>query len=215
MSNTQATASSANLRALIAAAVLAILAALLFVVIGVTPQSPALQSGVWLGTPRDIAAFERVSDRGERFGNADLLGHWTLLFPGFTHCPDICPTTLTTLKAVAPKLREAGIDLQVVFLSVDPERDTTELLGAYVRYFDPRFIGLTGTDEGLRAVASSLALVYQRVPGPTPESYSMDHSSALVLINPQAKARAYLTPPHQVDSIVADIQTVIAADARR
>lgn len=215
MSQSPATASTANLRALIAGAVLAVLAALLFVIIGVTPHSPKLQSGIWLGTPREIAAFERITDRGEPYRNADLLGHWSLLFPGFTHCPDICPTTLSTLKAVAPKLRDAGIDVQVLFLSVDPERDTQAQLNAYVRYFDPLFIGLTGPEEGLRTLASALALVYQRVPGPTPESYTMDHSSALVLINPQGRARAYLTPPHQVDAIVADIQAVVAADAGR
>lgn len=184
---------------------LALLTGLLVTVIGLMPERPQLTSGLLLSQPRPIAAFQLTADNGEPFTNAGLQGHWSLLFAGFTHCPDVCPTTLSLLKQVHATLAERGVEAQVLFLSVDPERDTPEQIGRYVDYFEPSFIGVTGPNERLDVLTNSLALVYQKVPGETPETYTMDHSSALVLINPQGQAVAYFTPPHKADALSADL----------
>jgi protein SCO1/2 len=101
--------------------------------------------------------------------------------------------------------------VQFVFLSVDPERDTPESLERYVHYFNPRFRGITGPNAELDRLQPQLGFVYVKVPGPSPESYTMDHSAALILINPQAQVAGYFTPPLRADALAQDLSTVIGA----
>jgi protein SCO1/2 len=176
-------------------------------------QAPATQlgSGTLLPQPRVIGDFNLTGDDGKPFTKASLAGHWNLVFTGYTHCPDVCPTTLATLKSVASKLGPDADKLQIVFLSIDPERDRPEALERYVHYFDPRFRGATAPNTELDRLAPQIGFVYLKVPGTTPENYSMDHSAALILINPQAQVAGYFTPPLSADALAQDLSKLIGA----
>ncbi|AXQ29485.1 SCO family protein [Solimonas sp. K1W22B-7] len=188
---------------------IAALAAVLGVVAAVTLMQPrgsaGLQSGILLPQPRALPAFTLTDQDGQALTAARLAGSWTLLFPGFTYCPDVCPTTLALLKQVKASLGPDSA-LRVVFLSVDPERDTPQRLKSYVAQFDPSFVGATVAEPQLAEVARALGIAYAKVPGATPESYQMDHSAAMILLNPQAQVVAYLTPPFELPKLVADLR---------
>lgn len=188
---------------------IAALAAVLGVVVAVTVLQPrgsaGLQSGTLLPQPRALPAFTLTDQDGQPFTAASLAGRWTLLFPGFTYCPDVCPTTLALLKQVKAGLG-ADSGLRVVFLSVDPERDTPERLKSYVAQFDPAFVGVTVAEPQLAEITRALGIAYAKVPGATPESYQMDHSAAMILLNPQGQIAAYLTPPFELAKLVADLK---------
>jgi len=173
------------------------------------PRAISIESGTLLTPPRALPAFTLTGEDGAPFTNADLTGHWTIVFGGFTTCPDICPTTLTLLKAVRDDLGEAGKDVRVLLLSIDPERDTPEKLKAYVRYFDPSFRGATGSASEIEKLARAMVIAYVKVPGETPETYTMDHSTALMLINPQGQLAGYLTTPHRRPALVTDLKTIL------
>lgn len=176
-----------------------------------SPKNVAIGSGTLLKAPRPLPEFSLTDQDGQPFTRESLLGHWTLIFPGFTYCPDICPTTLGVLKAVEAKLGDDASNLKIALFSIDPERDTPETLKRYVRYFSPNFIGVTTQEPALKQMAQTLGVAYLKVPGDTPESYTMDHSAALVLIDPQARIAAYFTPPHQVDALAGDLRTLLGS----
>lgn len=178
-------------------------------------QLPGTQisSGTLLPQPRPIPDFALTGANGQPFTKATLEGHWSLIFVGFTHCPDICPNTLGLLKNLRRDLDKQGRPLQVVFLSVDPERDTPEVLGRYVSYFDPSFIGVTGDKAQLDTLGAATGFVYMKSPGATPESYTVDHSSALILVNPQAQVAGYFTPPFKLDALSSDLAKLIPVTA--
>jgi protein SCO1 len=147
------------------------------------------------------------------FGPAQLQGHWSLLFFGFTRCPDICPNTLGLLQAVSAALRQedhpAADGLQVVFVSVDPRHDTPAALKSYVEYFDPAFLGVTGPEPELQKLTGGLYMPYTYVPVGQAGDYTVEHSGALVLLNPQAQAVAYFSPPLRAASIVDDLRRLL------
>lgn len=148
-----------------------------------------------LQQPRRFSDFELVDHRGERYDREKLTGKWTLLFPGFTFCPDVCPTTLATLNRLYVSLDEKERrNLQIVLLSIDPERDTAEKLAPYVTYFNPDFIGLTGHPAQILSLATQLSIVYSRVPLEG-DDYTMDHSSNIVIINPRGDYHGFFRPP--------------------
>lgn len=201
---------SASRRALLlAVAVLALLAGLLAAALLTPPDRAAVQSGTLLKSPRPLPAFALTDEQGQPYTTDSLRGHWTLIFPGFTYCPDVCPTTLGLLKAVEAKLGDRAQRLQIVLLSVDPERDTPPTLERYVRFFSPRFKGVTTAEPGLKALAQALGVAYVKVPGEAADSYTMDHSAALILVNPRAELAGYFTPPLQVDALVRDLAHVL------
>lgn len=173
------------------------------------PKTIEIESGTLLEKPRTIAPFQLVDSSGKPFDHARLEGQWSLIFTGFTYCPDVCPNTLAVLKTVKAQLDAAKAPLQVVFVSVDPERDTPEKLGLYTHYFSPEFIGATGSGDNLDSLTRSLSLIYAKVPGSTAENYTMDHSAALVLVNPQAQVAGYFLPPHHIDALTRDLTKVI------
>jgi protein SCO1/2 len=177
-------------------------------VLWLAPGSPGLQSATALIPPRRIDALSLVDQDGRPFTLDSLRGHWSIIFPGFTSCPDVCPTTLALLKQVGTALDERQRP-QIVFLSVDPGRDTPERLRDYVRYFDPRFQAVTAPEPALAAAAQALGIAYVRVPGATPEEYTMDHSAMLILIDPQAQIAAYFLPPHRLDALLADLKKLM------
>ncbi|HEY5558590.1 MAG TPA: SCO family protein [Steroidobacteraceae bacterium] len=169
----------------------------------VTARQPVtLASGTALESPRAIAAFRLTDQQGREFTQAALRGRWSLLFTGFTHCPDICPTTLVLLADLRTRLPDDA--LQVVFVSVDPERDTPDVLAAYVAHFSPQLTGVTGARADLEAFTSQLGLAQLRNPG-VGDDYTVDHSTALVLIDPRARVAGYFRPPHDPAAIAADL----------
>ena len=190
-------------------AALALIGGVLAAVFISAPKTTAIESGTLLQQPRALPAFSLVDESGAAFTNAQLQDRWTLVFPGFTYCPDICPTTLGLLKTVQAQLGERADALQVLLFSVDPERDTPEVLQRYVHFFSPAFKGATAPEPALREFAQALGVAYAKVPGETPESYTMDHSAALVLINPRGEIAGYFTPPHRVDALTRDLGALL------
>lgn len=171
------------------------------------PTEVELASGIALPQPRKLPDFQLVNQHARSFGRADLEGGWTLLFAGFTHCPDICPTTLATLAAIDAQLRARGVALDTVFLSLDPERDTPATLAPYLAHFNPQFIGATGPQDEIARFMAGLGLAYIRVPTGG-DGYTIDHSAALVLIDPRARVAAYFKPPLVAERIAADLATL-------
>jgi protein SCO1/2 len=173
-----------------------------------------LTTGTWLTPSRRLAEFSLIDQHGRTFGNANLHGRWSVLFFGYTNCPDFCPTTLTTLAAIQKQLRAAHtVAPQVVFVSVDARRDTPAQLAKYVPYFDPQFIGLTAADQpGIEAVARELGVAVIIQPG-TDGNYTVDHSGALFVVNPEGRLAAILTGPFTVDALRVDLLRMIAGHA--
>lgn len=174
------------------------------------PKPPPLQSGVLLPSPRPIAPFALTGEDGQPWGPEQLQGRWTLLFAGFTHCPDVCPTTLGLMKALGQRLQPAPA---LVFLSVDPERDTPQRLREYVGFFGAGIRGVTGPPGQLESLCASLGIAFVKVPGATDADYTMDHSAALVLINPTGQVAGYFPPPHKADTLAADLARILGSAA--
>ncbi len=147
--------------------------------------------------PRRFEDFEFVDHRGQPFRKDDLIGKWTMIFPGFTHCPDICPVTMSQLAQMWDMLDErTRKDLQVVMLSVDPHRDTPEQLGQYVPFFNENFIGLTTDIETLTRVGAQLSIAFTVIdPEAIEDFYTVDHSGNIVLINPAGHYHGFFRPP--------------------
>ena len=191
----------------VVAAVLGLAAASYFL----RPPGVQIKSGTLLSQPRQLPDFSLVRDNGQSYTLSSLKGHWTLVFPGFTSCPDVCPTTLAFLKTLAAKLDSEGLKLDVLFVSVDPERDTPERLASYVHYFNPKFIGATAKEPELGRFAQTMGIAYTKVPGDSPGTYTMDHSAALILVDPLGRITAYFTPPHQLDAMNQDLAAIMKA----
>ena len=162
----------------------------------VMSQSEMRANGLFLfETPRDPGDFSLIDHNGEPFTPDDLEGNWTLLFFGFTNCPDICPTTLSFLANLNQQLETTEVaDTRVVMVSVDPARDTVEALASYVPYFDPSFTGVTGEFLDILKFARSFNAPFRKV---TAEdgSYQMDHSANVVLVNPRGDFHGFFRAP--------------------
>lgn len=169
-------------------------------------SAPQLASGTWLGVPRTVADFQLTDSQGHPFTARDLHGKPSLVFFGFTHCPDVCPTTLVKLAQVKKADPVAG--LQVVFVTVDPQRDTPEAVGKYARNFDPAFIGLTGDQAAIDKVTRAFGVAALRIDLPGGD-YTMDHSAAVFLINSRAQIVGIFTPPFDTRRFAQDL--VVAA----
>lgn len=159
-----------------------------------------------LNTPRSVAPARLVTENGDAVTVDSLRGQWHLVFAGFTSCPDVCPTTLNLLNRVVEPL---GPDapLRVLLLSVDPERDTPQKMKSYLAAFNPRFGGLTGEAAELETLRRGLGLLATQVP--QGDGYTVDHSSSLVLLNPDAQVVAYLSPPFDAAAITGDLRTLM------
>jgi len=149
-----------------------------------------------LETPRALNDFALVSHRGEAFTPQSFEGHWTLVFFGFTHCPDICPTTMAFLNQFMGELdgTEVRKDTEVVMVTVDPARDTVEQLASYVPFFNPAFTGVTGEFLDVFRLATDLNTPFRKVAGEG-EDYQVDHSANVVLINPRGDYHAFFKAP--------------------
>ncbi len=171
----------------------------------VTRAPLVLRSGTVLDEPIAIGDFELVDQQGRAFGRSAFEDRWSLVFTGFTNCPDICPTTLAQLGQLQAELADDRV--QVLFLTVDPERDTPEHIAAYLAHFGPGLIGATGTAAQVESFERQLGLAHVRIPG-AGDSYTVDHSAALVLIDPLARIAGYFTPPHDSGALAADLSNI-------
>jgi protein SCO1/2 len=146
---------------------------------------------------------------GARRTLADYRGKVVVLFFGYTHCPDVCPTTLAQL-AQARRLLGADADrVQVLFVTLDPERDTPQLLARYVPAFDPSFVGLTGSKNQIEAAAREFKVFFQKVAGPTPDTYTLDHSSGSFVFDPHGQVRLYVLDRARAEQIAADLKRLL------
>jgi protein SCO1/2 len=169
----------------------------------------SLESGTLLSQPRRIPSFSLTRHDGQAATREDLEGRWSILFFGFTHCPDVCPTTLFMLRDTMRALDEAGSDRPAVILvSLDPMRDTVEVMGPYVTYFDPSFAGFTGELTDVQELADGIGVAYAYVAGEG-EDYSVDHTASLFLIDPQGQLAALFNPPHDPAALARDLTEVL------
>ena len=173
------------------------------------PQA-AMTAGTLLQPPRPLGEVALTDQDGRPFDATRLKNQWTLLFFGFTNCPDVCPATLTILVQVEKKLQDLPQSQrpQIALISVDPQRDTPEQLKKYVSFFSPNFLGVTGTPENIETFTRSMSVpvaVQQLGNG----AYTVDHSAAIFLINPSGAMHALFSTPHDAAKIAADVRRIV------
>jgi protein SCO1/2 len=148
---------------------------------------------------KDLTAFTLMGANDKTFGLNNLKGKWSFFFFGYTHCPDVCPVTLGALAMtfkILEKTNAVSPDIQGIFVSVDPHRDTPELLEEYVTYFDTRFWGVTGNTAQVDAVTRQMGALYTIHPGESGTSYLVSHNSAIFVVDPQGRLYGRFPPPH-------------------
>ncbi|HTT13819.1 MAG TPA: SCO family protein [Burkholderiaceae bacterium] len=153
--------------------------------------------------------FSLTDQNGKHRTLAEFRGKVVLVFFGYTQCPDVCPTTLADLARVKAMLGDAGDKMQVLFISVDPERDTPAVLAQYVPSFDRSFLGLYGNAEETARTAKEFKVIYQKVPGKTATSYSVDHTAGTYVFDPQGRLRLFIKQSESVDAIAADLRRLM------
>ncbi|MEK6245004.1 MAG: SCO family protein [Pseudomonadota bacterium] len=140
---------------------------------------------------------------------ADFRGRVVVLFFGYTHCPDICPTTLVDMAEVMKKLGKDAARVQVLFVTVDPERDMPEVLAKYVPAFDPGFLGLTGDAAGTQRAAKEFKIFYEKRAGSTPSAYTVDHSGQSYVIDPQGRLRLFVRHDRIATDLADDLRALL------
>lgn len=169
--------------------------------------------GAYLEQPKQIQDFSFTGIDNGAFNKTYLQGHWTLVFFGFTNCPNICPTTMAELSKMYRMLEKKGVDKkpQVVFVSVDPLRDSLEKLEHYVHAFHKDFYAARGEEGQVQAMAHELGVAFAKTPqGSDAQNYDIQHGGAVLLFNPQGELNAILTPPHKAPALVTDYLMVIS-----
>lgn len=166
-------------------------------------------TGTLIQSPAPAQDFTLTAHTGEPLSLSDFRGKVVMIYFGYTYCPDVCPATLIQLSRALALLGDDAEQVQVVMISVDPERDTLERLGEYVTYFDESFIGMTGTDAELTAVATPLGIFYEKHPGTVETGYLVDHTASVVAIDPDGYLK--LVYPFNTDAadIAADLEQII------
>jgi protein SCO1 len=183
--------------------------ALLFLV-ACEPAKPPFNAIDITGAKGYGSDFRMTDHNGKPRTMADFNGKAVAIFFGFTHCPDVCPTTLSEMKRVMEKLGPDSARLQVLFVTVDPKRDTPELLAKYVPSFNASFLGLYGDDAATEKIARDFKIIYRVQSGKTPDSYTLDHSAGMLVFDPQGALRLFidygrLTP----EQIAADVKRLL------
>jgi protein SCO1 len=152
--------------------------------------------------------FALIDHTGKARTLEDFRGKVVVMFFGYTRCPDVCPTTLAELKMVKEQLGKDGDRVQVLFVTVDPDRDTQELLARYVPAFDPSFIGLRGDAAATAKVAKDFRVFYQKVPGSKPDNYTVDHTAGSYVFDPQGRLRLFVRHG-SASNLVSDLRTLL------
>ena len=173
-----------------------------------TPAGPSFKGSDVTGATfgRDFALTDPA---GQPRTLADYRGKAVVVFFGYTQCPDVCPTTLAALAEATRSLGADADRVQVVFITVDPDRDTAALLAQYVPAFDPRFVGLRGDAAATERVAREFKVIYQKVPGTTPDRYTMDHSAGIFLFDRAGRLRVYESSADPA-VLAHDLRTLLA-----
>lgn len=170
-----------------------------------TPKVPSLEmlranGTVVFNTPRVFSDFTLQDHKGRAFTQKNLEGQWSLLYFGFTQCPDVCPTTMMDLNNVMQALPvDLQENLQILLVSLDPARDTPEVLAQYVPYFNPEFIGVTGDFLTIRRFANQVNVAFSKVT--QGDDYTIDHSGNIVLINPRGDYHGFFKPPFELEKL--------------
>ncbi len=186
-------------------------------------------SGWWLGTltqhsggfeetaatgtlPRAIGPFELIDQHGRSFGRQQLTEQWTLVYLGYLSCPDVCPITLHELTRLQRNLAATNTEpsVQVLFVSVDPHRDTPERIHEYLDYYNRKFVGATASIENLSRFAEQLDLAFIPVAAPSEENYRVDHAASLAVINPRAELHALIEAPHDAASLESRLESILS-----
>ena len=154
--------------------------------------------------------FSLTDHHGQARRLADFRGKAVVLFFGYTQCPDVCPTTLSGLREAMTLLGEDARRVQVLFVTVDPARDTTALLAQYVPAFDPSFLGLYADEKSIAALAKDFKVFYAKQPGSTPDSYSVDHSTGSYVFDPQGRLRLLVRHGEAPKNVAADLKLLLA-----
>ena len=172
------------------------------------PSKPAFHAIDVTGAPlgRSLALTDH---NGVQRSLADFRGKAVLVNFGYTQCPDVCPATLATLAEAMKQLGSDADRVQVLFITVDPERDTPQLLAQYVPAFDSRFLGLYGDADATARTAKEFKVIYQKVPGPTPGSYTMDHSAGSYVFDPKGRLRLFVSNGQGADVFVHDLRELL------
>jgi protein SCO1/2 len=166
---------------------------------------------VW-PSPMPLAEFSLVDQNGDTFTRNELKDQWSLVFFGFTHCPDICPATLQQLAIANRNLQESGMAVpEIVLVSVDPERDTPDALATYVSIFPGEIRGVTGDIGEITKLTSSAGIFFEKSESAN-DDYSVDHSAAVLVINEDASIHASFGAPHSIDSLVNDLPILMGSD---
>lgn len=168
---------------------------------------PEIETGTLLTQPKTLPEFELLNHHGETITRRDLTGQWSLLFTGFTSCPDICPATIYILNALDEKLRDNQDEFRMILLSVDPERDTPGVMAQYIELLSPSLTGITGSMSGVEQFCNEIGMSFIHIPG-TAGKYTVEHSGALVLIDPRARISGYFRPPFDPVRMARDLQAI-------
>ncbi|MFT4634301.1 MAG: protein SCO1/2 [Chitinophagales bacterium] len=170
-------------------------------------ERPEFKKIILLPNTKPLVTVDFKDHNGQPFGLDQFKGKWSVLFFGFTNCPDVCPTTMQTLKQVKSDLEQAGVwhNYQVIMVSVDPERDTSERLSKYVPYFDPEFIGITGPLESTTSFSRNFGILFFKGKEVVNGGYDVDHGAAIILVNPEGQYAGVITAPHIQATISEDL----------
>ena len=168
--------------------------------------SAQIQTATSTGTALVGGPFTLTDQDGRKVTEKDFLGKYMLVFFGYTYCPDVCPTELQVMAAALDSMGAKADLIQPVFVSVDPERDTPELLKQYVENFHPRLMGLTGTPDEIASVAKTYRVFFSKVENSTPDAYLMDHSTIMYLMDPQGKPIALLPIDKSPEAVAAELE---------
>ena len=174
-------------------------------------HASSISSITWYNSPRELPDFNLAQSDGTRLIPGELRGHWTLVFLGFTSCPDVCPTTLLELAAAQQQWRPLPDSTRprLLLVSVDPQRDTPARLGEYAHAFHADTLAATGELPALEKFATSLGMVFARAEGENfannPDDYSVDHSASLAVLDPQGRLAGLIRPPFNASAIAADL----------
>jgi protein SCO1/2 len=192
--------------ALVFAAVLIVAAGALLIV--AMRENPKGAAGTMLASAIG-GPFQLVDQNGKRVSDADLKGKWQLLFFGYTHCPDACPTALNEIALALDRLGDKRDAVRVVFITVDPERDTPEVLKNYVQSFDASIVALTGSPDQVAQAAKAYRVFYAKHPRPD-GGYEMDHSAVIYVMDPQGRFTATFTPESTADAIAERLKKLLS-----
>jgi Uncharacterized protein SCO1/SenC/PrrC, involved in biogenesis of respiratory and photosynthetic systems len=172
-------------------------------------KKPSLITGKILVRPMEIDNFELIDQNNEVFNKKSLEGGWTVLFFGYTNCPDVCPTTIYKLAEIKNGIKEdlPSANFNTVLVTLDPDRDSTERLDEYIGYFDETMLGVTGTYENIQSFTSSLSVFYQRIN--KEEGYDFNHTASIFVFDKDGSLFATMSPANTVGELESDFYTIL------